>query len=164
MTDRENAIYELQQYLRNISRNISDEPAVIPDGVYSEETKKTVEELQRREGLTVTGVVDFETWEIIRRLNDRAVYENTLPVQVAPVKNEDLPLRRGDRGSFVKTLKQMLDKVAEGYANFNKTTEDDVFDGLTEREVLRWQETAFLPLSGEADRETWDSLAGFYLL
>lgn len=164
MTDRERAIVELQQYLRNISRNESDEPAIIPDGIYSEETKKAVEDFQRQSGLTVTGVVNFETWEELVARNRKAVYENTLPIQVAPITNEDLPLKRGDEGSFVATLKLMLDRVAESYGNFAKSTAGDVFDEATERQVIRWQDVAFIERSGEADRETWDSLAQFYLI
>lgn len=164
MTDRERAIQELQQYLRNISRNASDEPEIIPDGIYSEETKKAVEDFQRQTGLEITGVVNFETWEEIVRANRRAVYENALPVQAAPIRNEDLPLKRGDSGSLVKTLKLMLDSVADSYGNFNRSTEGDFFDEATEKEVIRWQEVAFLENSGRVDRETWDSLARFYLI
>lgn len=164
MTERERAITELQQYLRNISRNESDKPAIIPDGVYSEETKKAVEDFQRQTGLEVNGIVNFETWEGLVRANRRAVYENTLPVQIAPIRNEDLPLKRGDSGSLVKTLKLMLDSVADSYGNFNRSTEGDLFDEATEREVIRWQGIAFIGDNGEVNRETWDSLARFYLL
>lgn len=164
MTERERAIAELQQHLRNIAKNESDEPAIIPDGIFSEETKKAVEDFQRQEGLTVTGVVNFETWEALKGANRQAVFENTLPVQVAPIKNSDLPLRRGMNNPFVGTLKLMLDRVAEDYVNFNKTSDGNVFDEITEREVTRWQEITFLQKSGEVDRETWDSLALYYLL
>ncbi len=164
MTDREVAITELQQYLRNISRNKSDEPAIIPDGIYSEETKKAVEEFQRQAGLTATGVVNFETWEELIKQNRQAVYESSLPIQIAPIKNEDLPLKNGDEGSFVSVLKLMLDRVAEDYGNFEKSTEGDAFDEPTEGQVIRWQEIAFIEKSGEVDRETWDSLAQFYLI
>ncbi len=164
MTDRESAIFELQQYLRNIMRNKSDESAIIPDGIFSEETKKSVEEFQRIEGLTVTGVVNFETWEAIRRVNSRAVYENTLPIQVAPIKNSDLPLRTGLNNSFVGTLKTMLNHVAQRHENFNFLGEGNLFDSDTEREVRRWQGVAFLEITGEVDKETWNSLAQFYLL
>ena len=164
MTDRERAITELQQYLRNIARKKSDEPAIIPDGIYSAETKKAVEDFQRQSGLTVTGVVNFETWEALVRENRRAAYESSLPIQVAPVLNEDLPLKRGDEGSLVSTLKLMLDKVAAGYGNFPEGTSGGIFDVTTEGQVIRWQEIAFIEKSGQADRETWDSLAQFYLI
>lgn len=164
MTERERVIAELQQYLRNIAKNESDEPAIIPDGIFSEETKKAVEDFQRQRGLTATGVVNYETWEALVRANRRAVYENTLPIQVAPIKNSDLPLTLGMNNPFVGTLKLMLDRVAEGYGNFSKTTDGNTFDEATRGQVIRWQEVAFLEKSGEVDRETWDSLARFYLL
>ena len=164
MTDRESAISELQQYLRNISRNEADEPTIIPDGIFSGETKKAVEDFQRREGIEVTGVVNFETWEALRRANAVAVYENALPIQVAPISNSDLPLRKGDSGRLVEALKLMLDSIADRYSNFNFTGGGDLFDERTEREVLRFQEIALLEGSGEADRETWDRLALLYLL
>ena len=69
MTDKQRAIAELQQWLRNIMKNRSDEPAIIPDGIYSEETRLRVEEFQREKGLEVTGVVDFATWEAIKEEN-----------------------------------------------------------------------------------------------
>lgn len=164
MTDRERAITELQQYLRNISRNKSDEPAIIPDGSYSEETKKAVEDFQRQAGLTATGVVNFETWEELVKQNRQAVYESSLPIQLAPIENEDLPLKRGDKGELVSVLKLMLDRVARDYGNFAKSTEGDAFDETTEGQVIRWQEIAFIDKSGEVNRETWDSLAQFYLI
>lgn len=164
MTDREAAITELQQYLRNISRNKSDEPAIVPDGIFSGETKKAVEEFQQQKGIEVTGVVNFETWESLRKANAVAIYEGSPPIQVAPISNSDLPLRRGDSGRLVETLKLMLDSVADRYGNFNFTGGGDSFDERTERELLRFQEIAFIEKSGEADRETWDSLALLYLL
>ena len=164
MTERERVIAELQQYLRNIAKNESDEPAIIPDGIFSEETKKAVEDFQRQRGLTATGVVNYETWEALVRVNRRAVYENTLPIQVASIKNSDLPLTLGMNNHFVGTLKLMLDRVAESYGNFSKTTDGNTFDEATRGQVIRWQEVAFLEKSGEVDRETWDSLARLYLL
>ena len=65
MTEKEKAIKELQQYLRNIEKSLSDDPALIPDGIFSSETAETVRRFQQSQGLTVDGVVDFETWERI---------------------------------------------------------------------------------------------------
>lgn len=74
MTEKQKVIKELQQYLRNIEKSISDEPALIPDGIFSSETAETVKRFQQSQGLTVNGIVDFETWERIvqeSRLIDR---------------------------------------------------------------------------------------------
>lgn len=164
MTEKQRAVREIQQSLRNIEKNYSEEPSLIPDGIYSEETRMAVERFQRRQGLEVTGVVDYETWELIIRESRLVDKKREQPIQVVPIKNEDLPLRQGDNNEFVATAKMMLSRVADKYEKFNRLTVDNYFDSFTENEVIRWQSVAFLPESGEIDRETWDSLALHYLI
>ena len=55
-------VYELQTYLRYISRFVKSIPLVNPDGIYGPKTKEAVIEFQKAFGLPVTGEADFETW------------------------------------------------------------------------------------------------------
>lgn len=164
MTDKEKAIREIQQGLRNIEKSFDNEPSIIPDGIYSAETRRSVENFQDKKGLGITGVVDYETWTAIISESGRIDKKREPPIQVAPVKNEDLSLKEGDKNELVLTLKMMLNHVADKYAAFNRLELDNTFDVLTRQEVLRWQRVAFLEESGEADKETWNSLARFYLI
>jgi len=163
VTDKQIAIMELQQRLRNIQKSESDDPAVIPDGIFSEETRREVENFQRQNGLEVTGVVDYATWEAIKEAERMVIFESSLPVQVAPIKNSNLPLVRGMDNSFTDVLKAMLNHVAEVYVNF-RFIEEEGFGYETEREVRRWQNVVFLEETGDVDKETWNSLAEFYLI
>ncbi len=163
MTDRQKAIGELQQWLRNISKSTSDAPAIIPDGIFSSETRIGVEEFQRERGLPVTGVVDLATWEALREADRFVNLEKELPRQVAPITNEDLPLVIGEDNRFTDTLKLMLNYVAENYGNF-EFIEEKGFGAKTQKGVRLWQSIAFLPETGAADKATWNSLADFYLL
>ena len=162
MTDKERAIAELQQWLRNISKSSDDGPAIIPDGNFSAETRFEVESFQLENGLPVTGVVDFFTWEAIKKADNLVSEERLLPVQVAPITNDDLPLKRGDDNVFTDTLKLMLNLVAEDYDNFDFIDENG-FGEATQRAIERWQEVAFIDATGQVDKTTWNSLAGFYL-
>ena len=162
MTDKKRATAELQQWLRNISKSESDLPAIIPDGIYSRETRLEVEKLQRKKGLDVTGIVDYVTWEAIRLENQRLELENEFPVQVAPITNSDLPLKKGDNSIFTDTLKLMLRLIAEDYKNFELYDEAG-FGEKTEKAVKEWQSVAFLERTGEVDKVTWNSLASYYL-
>ena len=162
MADSREAIIELQQRLRNIRKNQSGEPAIIPDGIFSSETRREVENFQRDNNLAVTGVVDFLTWEAIKSADRQVTVQRELPWQVAPIGNEDLPLKKGMDNRFTDTLKLMLNHVAESYTNFLFIEEDGFGDG-TEKEVRRWQNTAFLEETGEVDKKTWNSLSSFYL-
>ena len=163
MTDKQKAITELQQWLRNVRKSESDDPAIIPDGIYSAETRIEVENFQRERGLPVTGIVDLATWEALREADRLVTIEREPPRQVAPITNEDLPLVRGMNNQFTDTLKLMLNHVAEIYRNF-EFIEEEGFGEATERDVRLWQNIVFLAETGEVDKVTWNSLADFYLL
>lgn len=162
MADKETAITELQQWLRDINKSKGDGPAIIPDGLFSAETRLAVEAFQLEKGLPVTGVADYFTWEAIKK-ESRLVNEKGMqPVQIAPVTNEALPLKRGDDNRLTDTLKLMLNFVAESYNNFDLIDEEG-FGEATQKATERWQKIAFIDATGQADKETWNSLAGFYL-
>lgn len=163
MTDKEKAVAELQQWLRNISKSKTDDPSIIPDGIYSEETRIAVEEFQRNNSLEITGITDFATWEAIKSADRQVTASRELPSQVAPVKNEDLPLKKGDNNPLTDTLKLMLNHLSELYENFYEIYEQG-FGNETEKAVRAWQKVIFVKETGEADKETWNSLASFYLL
>lgn len=157
-------ILELQQYLRNIAKASSDEPAVIPDGIYSEETKEAVRDFQRSMGLDETGTVDYFTFDALVKENRRVIDENALPNQVAPITNSDLPIYYGMENSFVQKLKIMLNSVAERHSNFKMLESNAVFDRKTEEEVKRWQGVIFTEQNGVVDKFTWNTLSDYYLL
>ncbi len=163
LTDKQQAITELQQWLRNIAKSESDDPAIIPDGIFLEETRLEVERFQRERGLPVTGKVDFATWEAIKEADRLVNLERELPRQVAPIADEDLPLTIGMNNKFTDTLKLMLNHVAENYGNF-EFIEEEGFGEVTQRNVRRWQRIVFISETGEVDKETWNSLAEFYLV
>ncbi|MBQ5905246.1 MAG: peptidoglycan-binding protein, partial [Clostridia bacterium] len=53
MTDKQMAISELQQALRDIAKTDSDILSVIPDGIFAEETEEAVKSFQRKYGFTL---------------------------------------------------------------------------------------------------------------
>jgi peptidoglycan hydrolase-like protein with peptidoglycan-binding domain len=75
---------------------VSNEPAIIPDGIFSEETADEVRNFQKSKGLDVTGRVDYITFEALKKENDRVLYEKSEPLQVMNIGNVDLPLSYGD--------------------------------------------------------------------
>lgn len=162
MTDKQRATAELQQWLRNINKGDSEAPTLIPDGIFSTETRLYVENFQRENGLPVTGVADYRTWEAIKRADSLVTAERLLPTQVAPVRDGDLPLIKGMDNRFTDTLKLMLNYAAEAYDNF-ELIEEEGFGEKTQAAVRHWQEIAFVEKTGQVDKVTWNSLAAFYL-
>ena len=58
-------IRSLQTMLRILAEDDPTLPTVIPDGIYGPETVTAVSSFQRRNGLSVSGKTDKETWDAI---------------------------------------------------------------------------------------------------
>ncbi len=160
----DDAVFELQGYLRNIGRLDRDISRVVPDGIFGSETTDSVKSFQKKYGLNETGIVDYASWESIKNKNAEAVFAASEPIQVVRIKNEDLPLTIGMDNTLVYTLHLMLNRVSDEYDNFAPLRVTSLFDEDTEREVKRWQRVISQTESGEVDKTTWNTLAEFYLL
>ena len=160
----DDAVFEAQSYLRNIGRLDSDISKVVPDGIFAAETTEAVKSFQKKYGLEETGIINLETWELIKNKNSEAVFTASEPVQIVRITKEDLPLIKGMDNPLVYTLHLMLNNVAERYDNFTPLPLQSLFDENTEREVRRWQRVISHTESGQVDKVTWNNLAEFYLL
>ena len=159
MTEKQTAIHEAQGYLRNISRAFGEIPLLIPDGIFGEETEKTVLAFQRKQGLAESGIINYETWTAIVDENDRAVFALSDTVLI---DKEILPLRRGDRNDAILHLKAMLRYLGGKYRNFELVDVSDEFDEATEKSVRQWQRVIRTEETGEVDKLTWERLVEWY--
>ena len=159
MTEKQKAIYEAQGYLRNISRAFDEIPLLIPDGIFGEETEKTVLAFQKKQGLEENGIINYETWTAIVDENDRAVFA---AAETAIIDKEKLPLRRGDKDDAILHLKTMLRYLGRKYRNFELIEVSDEFDAVTEKSVRQWQRVIRAEETGEVDKLTWERLVEWY--
>ena len=164
MNEKQKVIYEIQDYLRNISYYNEKVPFIVSDGIYGDETREAVLIFQQIYNLEQSGNVNFETWKKLVEINERATEVLAQPFPLAPVDNSDFPIRQGDKGPVVKHVKLMLDYLAESFVNFEKQTDTDGFDFKTNEEIRRWQRVAALPETGEVDKQTWNMLSEFYVM
>ena len=164
MTERQKAIFEAQGYLRNIARTQSDILMVYPDGIYGEETAKSVKSFQAKHGIEPTGEIDYETWEKIIQENEKALFQSSEPLQVVRITNEELPLKTGMDNELVYTLRLMLRKLSESFGNFKALDVSNTFDEQTRDRVLLFQEIISAEQTGEVDKRTWNELTEIYLL
>lgn len=161
MTEKQKAIYEVQGYLRNISRAFGEIPLLIPDGIYGEETEKTVLAFQKKQGLTQNGIIGYETWTEIVKENDRAVFASS---ETTFIDKEKLPLRRGMKDDVIFHLKTMLRYLGGKHGNFEEVTVNDEFDAETEKSVRQWQRVIRAEETGEVDKLTWNRLVEWYIM
>ena len=158
------AVYEIQSYIRNISRTDPDIPSLIPDGIYGEETTAGVTAFQRRHLLPQTGKVDLDTWNKLLEENDKAVFFFSEPLQTAPVRNEDFPLKRGEKSHLNKNVNLMLSRLSEFYTNFSGAVISAEYTEETEKLIGIFQALTGNTVTGEVDKSTWNLLSLLYLL
>ncbi len=163
MTEKQRAVFELQGYLRNLSRTDPDIERVVPDGIFSEETENSVRSFQRKYGFPEDGVVNYDVWTKIVEENERAVFLYSEPRQVARVSDSDFPLTLGMRSNIIYHLKTMLLFLSEKHDNFPPVTVNDFFDTEAQRSVRQWQRVIRIPDNGIVDKFTWNLLADYYL-
>jgi peptidoglycan hydrolase-like protein with peptidoglycan-binding domain len=156
------AIYNLQRYLRQLSRFDPDIPSVDEDGIFGDETRVALEAFQRKYGLPITGTADSETWA---RLFDEylaSVEERTRPdpVFIFPRHPTDYSLGRGDENIYVGVVQLLLREIVTLYGeDAEQLPLDGIFGESTERAVKDFQRIQRLPEDGRVDRITWNRLA-----
>lgn len=156
------AIYNLQRYLRQLSRFDPAIPSVDEDGIFGDQTRSSLSAFQHRYGLPITGTADHETWARLFNEYLASVEERTrpLPVYLFPRFPAEYSVGRGDENLLVGVIQYLLRELLTLYG---KDVElfplDGVFGELTERAVKDFQSVQRLPPDGRVDRVTWNRLA-----
>ncbi len=158
------AVYEIQTYIRNISRLDPQIPSLVPDGIYGEETSDSITVFQRKHLLPQTGKVDFSTWNKLLEENDTAVFALSEPVQTAPVRKGNFPLKKGKESHLNRNVNLMLIRLSEFYENFSGAVLSHDYTAETERLIGVFQSLTGNPVTGETDKSTWNLLSYLYLL
>lgn len=89
--DRGTKVEQLQYMLRVLSAYIPTIPQITVDGIFGAATENAVRAAQRRQGLTETGVVDFQTWN--------EIYDQFYGIESTSLYNSDFA-GSGLRNSF----------------------------------------------------------------
>ena len=155
-------VRSLQTMLRVIAESDDLQPSVIPDGIYGPQTATAVSTFQRRNGLPITGIADQDTWDRIV-----AVYDPAL-VAVGPVEPLEIILepqqiiRQGESNANLYLIQAILIVLSQAYASITAPEVTGVLDIPTANALSQFQALAFLPITGELDRQTWRHLALHY--
>ena len=156
------AIYNLQRYLRQLSRFDPDIPAVDEDGIFGEETRASLEAFQRKYGLPITGTADPETWAMLfnEYLASVEAYTRPQPVYLFPRFPADYSVGLGDENLLVGVIQFLLREIITLYGRDSSVIPlDGIFGDVTEQAVKDFQAVNRLPPDGRVDRITWNRLA-----
>lgn len=155
-------VRNLQTMLRTISQYDSEIAAVIPDGIYSNNTVTSVSSFQKRHGLPITGETDLDTWYAIAEEYRRALVEVGPAEPVNPIFQKGQIIREGEANGHLYMIHGMLRAIRTGYPSMPRVSCNDIHDDASVA-AIRWlQVAAGIEPTGEINRSTWRYLSRLY--
>ena len=157
-------VYNLQRYLRQLSytdKRISAPPV---DGIFGEQTKKSLTEFQRAHALLPSGIADKVTWDALysEYLLSRALYEPPRALDIFPRTPDGYSVSIGDEFFLVSVIQFLLNELRTAYDSFIPLLVSGVYNEATAENIRDFQRRNQLSDSGRVDKATWDALARAY--
>lgn len=151
----QDAILNLQTYLRAISYSNS---AVLPpptDGIFDSATEQSVRSFQQAYGLNANGKVDRATWDAIYR-EYLLAKEEELPF--FPSQPYGYAARLGEESAFIAIVQILLRELSAVYDAFEQIEISGVLDEATENAIKELQRASGLEATGVLDKSTYKRL------
>jgi len=102
--------------------------------------------------------------EILRYFyGDNITFAEARVVSGVPVSFPGFTLQLGSDNSYVKTIQNQLNAIANSYPAIVKVAEDGVFGELTAAAVKKFQQVFNLPQTGVVDFKTWYAISRIYV-
>jgi peptidoglycan hydrolase-like protein with peptidoglycan-binding domain len=157
-------IRSLQTMLRVIAEQDSALPSLIPDGIYGNNTVRSVSAFQRRSGLPITGITDQSTWDAVVAAYELALTELDRAEPIQTLLNPSQIIRQGEFHPNVYLAQSMLTVLSGIYRSIPEPAITGTLDLPTITALSAFQELSLLRVTGELDKHTWRHLALHYPL
>ncbi len=162
--DISDGVLVLQYYLEFISLYVPTVQNVIPDRIFGQQTRASVESFQSTYGLTPTGIVDRAVWTQIQN-----TYYNTLEaIDYTFTEGSTLPfggriITEGTEGEDVRALQEYLNFIASYYPEIPTVEADGVFGAQTVRQIGAFRDRFGIEGRDElVGAELWNEITDVY--
>ncbi len=160
--ERGSPVVELQYLLSFISDFVPFIPAPAVDGIFGDETERSLIAFQTYYGLDETGIADDAVWARLR-----SVYRGMLEAYrddyyLANEAYPGYPIDAGSEGEFVARVQRYLNYLSDYYPDIPKLDEDGIFGPATERAVKAFQGAFGIEQSGAVGALTYNRLYSEY--
>ena len=157
----QDAIFNLQTYLRTLSF-FDDRITRVPvDGIFDRDTERAVADFQRTRGFEDTGIVDKATWDAIyeeyRDLTERT--DRSPSPSFFPAQPPSYEAQLGEEHAFISLLQLLLRELSSVYDGFDDVQITGRFDAATEDAIKIFQQASMLPVTGRVDLRTFNRLS-----
>lgn len=162
--NEQEAIRNLQRYLRQLYFNEEEIPEAPVDGIFDSATEASLRAFQRSRGLPETGIADQRTWELLFDAYRAALALGGIPVSVElfPIYPRGSVLSMGSQGFAVMTLQYLLGELEHTYGELIAPPMDGIYGEKTQGAVRAFQLRNALPPDGIADLLTWNRIVDQY--
>ena len=165
--DAGNDVEILQEELNRIAQNYPAIPKISEvNGVFGVSTQEAVRAFQEIFSLPVTGEVDKATWYRIKRYYAGVKSLAELISEGVSLQEAQLPyegiLTVGSAGSSVRLIQYYLNVIAYFGGILDIFPINGIYDDVTADAVRAFQSYFGLPVTGEVNRETWNTLSDIY--
>ena len=157
-------IRSLQTMLRVLAVDDITLPAIVPDGIYGQETLTAVSAFQRRNGLPITGITDQETWEAIVKAYEAAFIRVHKAEPIEIIMNPGQVYRLGDSSPYLYLMQSMLLYLSLFHTEIGTPSQNGVLDDPTSGSLAAFQLLVGMPPTGELDKITWKYLVRQFTL
>ena len=156
-------VTQAQVMLNRISQNYPAISRIYPvDGIFGEQTERSVISFQRIFNLTPDGIIGKATWYQLVRLyvgvNDLAELESQGQTFYRVNWQGSGTLQEGNTGQSVRQLQYMLRVVSDYIDTVPSVAIDGIFGPATQAAVIAYQRHAGLTPDGIVGTNTWHSL------
>lgn len=156
-------VTQAQVMLNRISQNYPAISRIYPvDGIFGEQTERSVISFQRIFNLTPDGIIGKATWYQLVRLyvgvNDLAELESQGQTFYRVNWQGSETLQEGNTGQSVRQLQYMLRVVSDYIDTVPSVAIDGIFGPATQAAVIAYQRHAGLTPDGIVGTNTWHSL------
>ena len=157
-------IRQIQRALRIFHKNGEDIPNVYEDGVFGEETEKGIIAFQAQNGLSPTGIVDYDTWVLLMEKANEYIRKNAEPFPIFPyVSDEESSVLPEEEGKAMWFLQAMLIAIAERYSGIDGVILNGINDEATRNAIKYIHKCeADEKCDGALTRKTWNSVARLF--
>ncbi|MFA9423592.1 MAG: peptidoglycan-binding protein, partial [Sedimentibacter sp.] len=155
----------LQFFINILSIYYDTIPEVIITGIFDSQTRNGVIEFQKTMGLTETGIVNPENWDIMYKMI-LDIFE-TLPADDVYLPYIPYPARDYEKGygteqPGVFIIQVMLSYISLLTPSIPKIEVNGIFDEKTESAVIAFQNLAGIEPTGLVNEATWIELTRVY--
>ncbi len=158
------AVRNLQRYLRQLSYFEETIPDVPIDGIFDEQTAEALRSYQRMRGLPVTGSATHDTWDELYADYRASLAQSSPPRHIAvfPIEPYTHTLAEGDIGFPVTAVQYMLRELHQVYRDLGDVEVTGIYNAETARAVRIFQRKNRLRETGLVDPLTWNAIADQY--